>query len=191
MTANQYLDTILVASRHCDPATLADFTRGLRAMDLGVLHFLYVNGVEVRLFVGPITDQPEMNHLAGQVTGDGRAWETPQGAYDPTSRVAFASCTQFAHRGVLFHEIAHAVDFLHVHVENRPDFQHAFLTERANSMSPDNPYYHLDFEFFAEAFAALYTSDFLRGELARHSPLTYVFLTDVIDGLNAAAIGSN
>ncbi len=183
ISKEEYLNNILTISENCNQKTINNFVKRINKIEIEVLKLLHDNNVEIRLFDGKITDEAEMKHFEGTYIWDGRLWDSVDGAYDHTSKVAFAACNEYSFSGTLFHEIGHAIDYALDNVSKEEEFNNYFKEERDQLFNPSDPYYNVNYEYFAQAFSQYYTTDYLRSELARIAPKTYNFLINLIENL--------
>jgi len=148
--------------------------------------FANKNG-KIKLVDGPITDEPEYQHLKGVTP---RGWENTGKTWDDIPgvggnpvivRIGYSEYNK-GHGSInlKLHETAHAIDGLVF--DNISDTK-AFLTiwkQEVNQSYKGNPYFtEYPEEYFAESFAKYYLNVDSKKELKEKTPLTYQFIEEL------------
>lgn len=159
-----------------------------------ILLSMYKAGVRMKLANGPITNEPELQYLQGEVPRGweytGMTWDDVPGAggYDlPIARIGYSDPSFENNHDTInleLHELAHTVDnYITGRVEDALSFSDEFIDVWEQEVHSVLPYdYFIDYpeEYFAEAFAMYYLSEDSKNELRTLAPKTYDFI-DTLD----------
>ena len=174
-----------------DPEVLNIIER-ISRLDIRLLRLMYENGVDIRLFNGLLTDEPEMVKYRGVTP---RGWENTGFTWDDIPgaggqlvvfvRVGFSyPSIETRHSSMLleFHEIAHTIDTLLGFISQSYYFQ-SIHEEEKNNVFYRIVYFDFLEEYFAEAFVKFKYDDYSRTNLRELAPRTYNFFVQMIEAL--------
>jgi Pro-Pro endopeptidase len=140
--------------------------------------------IKLKLFIGRLTDNPSVEHLAGIIPRgytNGTTWDDVPGIGGSKTvlvKIGFSEMGK-GHSSVNLelHEIAHSID-RHVYngMQNNHEFMSIWKKEKAK-LFPNRDYF-LTFpeEYFAETFALYYLGGDSRKLLKKNAPETYKFM---------------
>ena len=153
-----------------------------------ILQRLVQTRVQLKLFTGSLTDQPEFEHLKGITprgyTEDGPTWDDVPGIGG--TRLVLAKIGN-SNKGeghgsvnLELHELAHSVDRIAFDFIRDDSTFLGIWYQEAQNQFPNQPYFlNYPEEYFAESFAMYYLNEDTRNELKEKSPLTFEFLTNL------------
>lgn len=159
-----------------------------------VLLSLYRAGVKMKFTNGPITDEPELNYLKGEIPrgweGLGLTWEDVPGAggYDlPIARIGYSDPTYDNNHGAVnleLHEFGHTVDnyITGEWAKNSLSVSEEFIkiwNAEVDNVLFDEYFINYSEEYFAEVFAMYYLNKDTRLELKTYAPLTYNYMKNL------------
>lgn len=159
-----------------------------------ILLTLYQAGVKMKFTNRPITEEPELQYLAGSIPrgweGSGMTWDDVPGAggYDlPIARIGYSEPSYENNHDTInleLHELGHTVDsyitgdYIEEYLSSSAEFLNIWDSEVFDILPDDYFTYYYE-EYFAETFAMYYLDENSKEELRVYAPQTFEFISNL------------